>query len=1042
MKNYNAFFETELKRMNDAQKQAVESTEGPVMVIAGPGTGKTQILAARIGYILQNSDLQTFPENILCLTYTEAGAIAMRQRLISFIGTEANKISILTFHSFCNQLIQQYSDYFGHDDLRMITPIEELLLIREIIDKLEKNNPLKRYTGDVYYEAKRLLSLFKQMKKEDWSSQFIETKIEDYLKEIVEKPEQYPQFYYTRKYKDKNKGDIKDKAFELEQEKMEKLKAASLLSEKYMQLMAQKKLYDFDDMILWVLKELKTNETFKSQLQERFTYILVDEFQDTNESQNEVVSELCSHWGIDSNIFVVGDDDQSIYRFQGANIQNIISFKHIYESNLKTILLKENYRSNQSILDASASLINRNNERIINQFQGMDKNLLAVNNSSSDRVVVTELPNQADEIIYIVNQIKKDIENGIPAKDIAVIYRNNKQAEELAKYLDYSKIPFSLRKRLNILKEPFTKKLIYLLKYIINENDKPYSEDDKLFRLLQFDFWQLKDINEPAKLLLAYNIENHGKKEDRIPFRKYIQQLNANNKADLFSSNQTQVQHIVTLLDSLIQDVNNHSSQEFFEHFINKVGLIPYLLKNTDKTFLLEQLRSLFDTIIRESERNKHMQIEQILEQLHLMQQLDLPIEIERIIYRGEGVSLTTAHSSKGLEFHSVYMLGNTHKEWSSGNNYGFSLPLNLFQRIGVLDENEEQRRLFYVAMTRAKQKLYITYHTENFDGKKQEPCIFIHELIENTKDVVVFKEKIDEADAVDFQMVVMQPIELKELPEMHNPIVKKFMDNLSISATQMSSYLECPRQFYYNYVLKVPAAKQKALVFGNAVHAAYENLFKKLKENNNEFLPVEYMLSVFKARMYQDEGAFSDADFKRYIEHGENIITNHYNYYIQSWNKIVTAERRMRAVVYGGIPITGFIDKIEFDGNKAFVVDYKTGKPSNALDKFKKPQTVADKSIAKKHELYGGDYWRQAVFYKILLEHDSIKANSWIFAGAEFDFIEPDAKTGVYIKEQIIIEKEDEEFVSSLIKEVYTKIKNYEFDQGCGECEWCDMLK
>jgi DNA helicase-2/ATP-dependent DNA helicase PcrA len=193
---------------------------------------------------------------------------------------------------------------------------------------------------------------------------------------------------------------------------------------------------------------------------------------------------------------------------------------------------------------------------------------------------------------------------------------------------------------------------------------------------------------------------------------------------------------------------------------------------------------------------------------------------------------------------------------------------------------------------------------------------------------------------------------------------------------------------------------------------------------------------------MYQDESAMTPADFKRYMEHGERIITNHYNYYSQSWNKVISVEKRMRGVVYGGIPITGLIDKIEFDGRKATVIDYKTGKPSNAVDKFKTPVKVADPEKAKKHELYGGDYWRQVVFYKILLEHDSEKMKQWQFSGAAFDFIEPDEKTGEYIKREVYITPEDEQFVAGLIQNVYEKIKNREFHQGCGSCEWCNLLK
>lgn len=1035
-------FDEALHRMNPEQREAVEKTEGPVMVIAGPGTGKTQILAARIGYILSRKDLQTFPENILCMTYTEAGTVAMRQRLLDFIGPDAYRISISTFHGFCNQLIRQYPEYFGHDSWQMITEIEEVQLIREIIDGLPGEHPLKKYTGDAYSDAGRLLQLFRQMKKEDWTAEQIGQKVEEYLKEIQTHPENYPSFFYQRNSGNNQKGDLKEKEFGTEKERLERTLAAARLSNEYQRLLEERKLYDFDDMIMWVLREMKENEDFRMSLQEKYTYILVDEFQDTNESQNELVNLLCSHWGPDSNVFVVGDDDQSIFRFQGANMQNILTFTQRYQERLQTVLLRENYRSTQTILDAAAQLISVNQERFVGTIPGMNKKLHAAGKAGREPVFITELPNQADEIIYIGNRIKNAVQSGLKPSEIAVIYRNNKQADELSRYLRYAGIPFTLRRRTNILEETFTRKVLMLLEYITGEQHHPFSKDDLLFRVLQFDFWEQEEEFSPARLLLECHKDHPGSKDHKGLFRRYIQDKLLKRKPDLFSQGESGMIRTARILEDLIREAAWLSPSELLEKVIYGSGLVRSVLKSEEKIFELEQLRTLFDHIAQAAALPRRPSLADILEDLKLMRQYKISLEIERVIHQGEGVLLTTAHSSKGLEFEHVYMMGNTRKEWDGAPNRGFKLPPNLFFRVAQADETEEQRRLFYVAMTRAKSHLEISYYRESLTGKSEEPCRFISELPDDAGLVKKQKIYIPTQQAEEFHAAVMQTPQPTTLPETDHPMVDKFVSDLKISATQMSSYLECPRQFYYNYVLKVPVAKQRALIFGDAVHKAYEYLFKKLPEHHNEFPPVEYMISVFRARMYQDESAIAPADFKRYMEHGERIITNHYNYYSKSWNKVMTVERRMRAVVYGGIPITGFIDKIEFDGRKAMVIDYKTGKPSNAADKFKTPVKVADPAQAKKHELYGGDYWRQAVFYKILLEHDQEKGNQWQFSGAAFDFIEPDEKSGDYIKRDVYITEEDENFVAGLIQQVYEKIKNKDFHTGCGTCEWCMMLK
>src|SRR6187401_1578774 len=213
-------FAEEYIKLNEQQQKAVDAIEGPVMVIAGPGTGKTQILASRIGKILLDTDAS--PENILCLTYTDAGVVTMRKRLLQFIGSDAYKVNIYTFHAFCNDVIQENLSLFEKTALDPISDLERIELFKELIDSFPKNHPLKRYRGDVYFEINNLQHLFSNMKKEGWTPEFINRKIDEYIKDIAERDE----FIYKRKFKQFNAGDLKKDKIEEEKERKGKLRAA------------------------------------------------------------------------------------------------------------------------------------------------------------------------------------------------------------------------------------------------------------------------------------------------------------------------------------------------------------------------------------------------------------------------------------------------------------------------------------------------------------------------------------------------------------------------------------------------------------------------------------------------------------------------------------------------------------------------------------------------------------------------------------------------------------------------------------------------
>ena len=316
-------FEERYNKLNERQKQAVDTIYGPVMVIAGPGTGKTEVLSMRIAALL-NSEAQVQPSEILCLTYTEEATSSMRRRLVQIIGPAAHKVNIYTFHAFCNSVIQNNSEYFSLRTLQPITDLERTDLLYKILEELPPGHPLRKLSGNIYYDAGKLNKLFDLMKREYLSSDHISKAIDEYLASLPTRDE----YIYKRNGNGFKKGDIKQAAIDEQTKRMETTRAAASLFDTYVAKMQEVGRYDFNDMILWVLDAFKKHPWMLQSYQERYQFTLVDEFQDTNGAQNELINMLASYWE-DPNIFVVGDDDQSIYEFQGARIRNIIEFYEI-----------------------------------------------------------------------------------------------------------------------------------------------------------------------------------------------------------------------------------------------------------------------------------------------------------------------------------------------------------------------------------------------------------------------------------------------------------------------------------------------------------------------------------------------------------------------------------------------------------------------------------------------------------------------------------------------------------------------------------------
>ena len=1018
-------------QLNPQQKIAVDTIEGPVMVIAGPGTGKTQILSARIGKILLETDAA--PENILCLTYTDAGALAMRKRLQKMIGSDAYRVQIHTYHSFCNDVIQDNLSLFEKNILDPISELERTQLFKKLIDAFPKNHPLKRYRGDVYFEINNLQKLFSNMKREGWTVDYLLQSIDNYINDLPNRDE-----YIAKKAVGTfKKGDVRTDKIKVEAESMDKLKAAILEFENFQTLMKKSNRYDFDDMINWVINAFEQNENLLRRYQEQYQYILVDEYQDTSGTQNKIVELLISFWDV-PNVFVVGDDDQSIFRFQGANVENMEHFVRKYDKDLLKIVLTNNYRSTQKILDSSKTIIEKNNERLVNKINGLSKNLVASNtsiNTFQTPLSIHQHQTQKHEMIGITLAVETLINSGIQPGNIGVIYKENKYGDELTRFFNLKEIPVYSKRSVNIFEIPLAKKIILLLKYLSAEHDIPFGGDEMLFEILHFDWWGIPAI-EIAKLSVEVASKQFG--ADKTSIRKLlIEKSNAPQK-DLFQQPYNEAaKNASIVLESLISDVPNVTLQSLVELIIQKTGLLNYILNSNEKHLHLQVLTGLFDFIKEESRRNTQMQLQDIVTIIELMQKEAIKLPLAQISGNEKGVNLLTAHGSKGLEFKYVFFAGCNSGSWEKKRNpnNGYRLPDTIFEATTAdvkTADAEELRRLFYVALTRAETNLQLSYAQFQDNGKELEPSKFVVEIAEEhelTTDIIILPTTVTS----DFEILLLSKSLMPEIAKAETDFIDTLLDKFTMNVTALNNYLNCPLQFYYNNLIRVPSGKNESTEFGSAVHYALEQLFQKMQENSQQQFPDKAVfIADFDFYMKRNRESFTKEQFNRRIEYGHEVLANYYDKYSNSFNKIVAIERSIKNVVVQGVPLKGKLDKLEFDGKSVNVVDYKSGNYENALSKLKPPH---DK------EPNGGSYWRQAVFYKILV--DNYQSKDWKVVSTEFDFIEPDKKKE-YQKEKIVISPADIETVTNQITTTWQKIQNREFYKGCGEedCKWCNFVK
>jgi len=1001
-------------KLNPEQQLAVDTLEGPVMVIAGAGTGKTEVIAHRIANILAKT--QTTPGSILCLTFTDTAVNAMRTRLMNIIGPTAYSVRIHTFHSFCNEVIQNHPDEFIFGkDIEPLDDLEKIEIINDLIEKLPDGSVLKPW-GDHYFYQRDIIASLQTLKRENISFNQLNKLISDEdsflshttkhysllktlrvgktlesdLAKIVDSiPLNSLITYHSTLYKNGgydigaaktpavNFKNALIKIFDNLTKDIIKQKELALIYLGYQSELQLRGRYDFDDMILSVVKAFKSNTDLLRQYQEQYQYFLVDEFQDTNTAQNEILNLLCEYFD-NPNIFVVGDDDQSVFRFQGASIENIFDFYQKYKT--PPIVLKNNYRSHQLILDSSTSVIKNNQNRIANYIKDVDKSLKSSSTVDPDPINIIPVNSTLEENYFVVTQIKKLLESGTKPSEIAVLYRNNADILDLAESLNSENIKFYLSSDQNVLDSPHIRQLINLLEYIVFPK-----RSDLYYHILASDYFNLKSID----LLKKY------KKDPNLSSNSLIKIRNLDRRIAIARR----------WLENLTPD-------KFFNKVIRRFKFLHYCLLQKNPQILNHLLT--FYSEFKRLTIDKKISIEQFLNRLDTLSENKLGITASPLtIDNDSSIQLLTVHRAKGLEFEHVFLIKVIDKKWGNTRDTShLRLPYGILKydiAKEVEDSNEDERRLFYVALTRAKKQIYISYATKTNTNRDQLPSVFISEI-----DPKLIEIKTLPSDTQIKALEQFFPLKEYSVDPDYSQYLKNYLTTDYIfNVTHLNSYLRCPFCFYHQTILRIPAVKDKFSSLGTAVHAALSDLY--FHQPNT----LSNIISIF-AKTLIKEG-LNKNDHQESILRGTQILTDYFNNYHPNLCKIVKTDYDFKSanIHLNNIPLTGKIDLIEYLAtNQINVVDFKTGNPDTKYQELS-PE---------------GDYFRQLAFYKLLISLDP-NFRQELNLGI-IDFVQKSKTKDIFIRKEIKISDTDVDNLKQLITDVYNNILNLEFFKLGTECK------
>lgn len=991
-----AAFDTLYARLNERQREAVDAIEGPVMVIAGPGTGKTQILTLRIANILRRTDVPA--DAVLALTFTNAAAANMRKRLVAIIGSDAYRVSVFTFHSFANHLIESYPERFSAVVGRSnASEVERIDIVRSLLDqgRYEIVKPL----GEPYHNVPEILRALSHLKREGLT------------------PERFRAWVAEERAALEGRGDLRHErgphAGKLKSEvqkafrTIEKNEELAELYRRYQDELARRKRYDFDDSLLLLIGAMEENEDFLRELQEEYQYFLVDEHQDTNGAQNRILELLATYFDR-PNLFVVGDEKQAIFRFQGASLANFLYFERKF-TDVRRITLDTNYRSHQGVLDAAQSLIEHAASGIAAPLTAH-----ATPVGRDLRIKVYEFGADDEELLYLAESVKRQIGEGVSPHDIAVLYRTNRDVDDIADYFERLSIPFLIESGHGVLDDPDIRKLNLLLRALADLTDS-----DILARALFIGFLGIAVPDVYALLRTA-----------RAEKRTLYEVLTRPGACVL-----ERPEAVLALKDRLAawkRAAENESFLHFFEAVVRESGLLEHLQRSTFHREKFDKLVRLFDEMKAHVRRTPFFTLDDYAVFLRILEEHNLTLEAEPR-HIPNAVRLMTAHHAKGLEFDHVYIVHAYDGHWGGrrARTY-FHLPYVQGDGTVTGTDEEDERRLFYVAVTRARTDVYVSYAATAPDGRDRVPSQFIEEIRPEYR-------AAQQSDALGYAGK-RPPLFVERVGrqgrERYGEFIREEIAERGLSATALNNYLTCPWKWFYEsffHTQFVPTLHQEK---GTAVHGALEEFFNT--RNKNPSVGKTFLLERF-AHHLEDTDMAAPL-LERVLRDTTLALGGWYDTYHALWPVRTVNELAVQGVLLGDIRLTGKVDKLECLDERCGevrVVDYKTGKPKSRNE-------IEGLTKSAQDTPGGGGYKRQLVFYKLLL--DRFMEGKYRMREAMLDFIEPN-DSGTYKREVFTVSDADARALEVEVRRVIGEITELAFwdarcaDPGCTACALRDLM-
>lgn len=858
------------------QNQAVKHDTGPLLIIAGAGTGKTTVITERIKYLVLKKKVE--PSKILALTFTEKAAKEMTDRIDKAMPYGYTQMWISTFHAFCDRILRNESIHIGlNPSYKLMTEAESILFLRQNLFTFNLNYFRPLGNPNKFLEA--LLQHFSKLKDEDIA------------------PDEYIRWAKSENRKHKTE----DESEKLNNEQYLELANAY---KAYEDLKIKEGVMDFSDLISNTLKLFRTRKNILKAYQQQFEYILVDEFQDTNFAQNELAIMLA---GSKQNIAVVGDDDQSIYRFRGSSISNIIQFRKRFPK-VKIVTLINNYRSTKEILDSSYKLIQNNNPDRLEVTEKLNKKLLSVRKIKGEKISFIYKPRVEDEAEAVINKIKELNKNEkYQYKDFAILVRANDHAESFVRAFERARIPYQFLGPGRLFHQEEIKDLIAYLKVLYN-----FDDSTSLYRVLTMPIFGLDSVEIAALINLS-------KRKNYSLFETL-----GNNEEILFSDKtKEKISILYKMIKRHLSLIPKETAGQILYYFLEDSGIIQKIVdyKTLADEKVAKNIAKLFDKLKSYEAGHETASVFDVVDWIDLSMQMgESPLAADFDWSENNAVNILTIHSSKGLEFPVVFLVNLVAQRFPTRERHEkLPIPQELIKEILPSGDFhlEEERRLFYVGLTRARDLLFLTAANFYGEGKRERKISpFVYETLPEKE----INKTLGKNEPQDIQLSLLEWADKAKPKEKESPISALTVNYLSYS--QLQTFDMCPLHYKLKYILKIPTAQTSAQSFGTSVHAALRNFYQNPPAGKLNINDVREIVN----NVWINEGYGSKIHEKQALARAVKIVSDFLTKNFNKHNLPIALEYPFNFYL-DKVKIAGRIDRIDSAGeNKIEIIDYKTG--------------------------------------------------------------------------------------------------------------------